>query len=298
MKYGELYKSKTSYEDKAIDSASKTVPFAVVESYKAIRTNLMFLLSQTRSHTFEISSSLPGEGKSSCAVNLAIAFSQLGNKILLIDADLRKPSIYRKLRLQNVKGLSSVLVGFCDFEEAVVKVNDNFDVLVSGPTPPNPSELLGSVAMQDTLDKLSDVYEYIFLDSTPINIVTDAAVMTKMIDGVVVVVRQGRTDKETVAEAIKKLEIVDAKIIGFVLNGRLSDIKNNQYHRSSYYRYGKDSSYYRSGYYGSYGGNGYYKAPPSSAKKSSGDKYSESTTYSKSNNYYASSKRSSGKKKK
>lgn len=218
MKYGELYKSKTSYEDKAIDSASKTVPFAVVESYKAIRTNLMFLLSQTRSHTFEISSSLPGEGKSSCAVNLAIAFSQLGNKILLIDADLRKPSIYRKLRLQNVKGLSSVLVGFCDFEEAVVKVNDNFDVLVSGPTPPNPSELLGSDQMSRLLDNVKDKYDYVIIDTPPINVVSDAVVLAPKTEGIVMLVQDRKTTHEQFKKAVSSLSFANVRLLGAVLN--------------------------------------------------------------------------------
>lgn len=218
MKYGELYKSKTSYEDKAIDSASKTVPFAVVESYKAIRTNLMFLLSQTRSHTFEISSSLPGEGKSSCAVNLAIAFSQLGNKILLIDADLRKPSIYRKLRLQNVKGLSSILVGFCDFEEAVVKVNDNFDVLVSGPTPPNPSELLGSDQMSRLLDNVKDKYDYVIIDTPPINVVSDAVVLAPKTEGIVMMVQDRKTTHEQFKKAVSSLSFANVRLLGAVLN--------------------------------------------------------------------------------
>ncbi len=218
MKYGELYKSKTSYEDKAIDSASKTVPFAVVESYKAIRTNLMFLLSQTRSHTFEISSSLPGEGKSSCAVNLAIAFSQLGNKILLIDADLRKPSIYRKLRLQNVKGLSSVLVGFCDFDEAVVKVNDNFDVLVSGPTPPNPSELLGSEQMSRLLDYVKDKYDYVIIDTPPINVVSDAVVLAPKTEGIVMMVQDRKTTHEQFKKAVSSLSFANVRLLGAVLN--------------------------------------------------------------------------------
>lgn len=218
MKYGELYKSKTSYEDKAIDSASKTVPFAVVESYKAIRTNLMFLLSQTRSRTFEISSSLPGEGKSSCAVNLAIAFSQLGNKILLIDGDLRKPSIYRKLRLQNVKGLSSVLVGFCDFEEAVVKVNDNFDVLVSGPTPPNPSELLGSEQMSRLLDIVKDKYDYVIIDTPPINVVSDAVVLAPKTEGIVMMVQDRKTTHEQFKKAVSSLSFANVRLLGAVLN--------------------------------------------------------------------------------
>lgn len=218
MKNNELYRSKTSYEDRAVDQGSKSVPFAVVESYKAIRTNLMFLLSQTRSRTFEISSSLPGEGKSSCAVNLAIAFSQLGNKILLIDADLRKPSVYRKLRLQNVKGLSSVLVGFCDFNEAVVQVNPNFDVLVSGPTPPNPSELLGSDQMTELLESIKDKYDYVVIDTPPVNVVSDAVVLAPKTEGIVMVVQDRKTTHDQFSRAVSALSFANARLLGVVLN--------------------------------------------------------------------------------
>lgn len=212
------YRSKTAYEDKAVDPANKTVPFAVVESYKAIRTNLMFLLSQTRSRTFEISSSLPGEGKSSCAVNLAIAFAQLGNRILLIDADLRKPSVYRKLRLQNAKGLSSVLVGFCDFSEAVVQINPNFDVLVSGPTPPNPSELLGSEQMSQLLESVKDKYDYIVIDTPPVNVVSDAVVLAPKTEGIVMVVQDRKTTHDQFKKAVSSLSFANVRLLGVVLN--------------------------------------------------------------------------------
>lgn len=212
------YRSKSYYDEKNVEPANRTVPFAVIESYKAIRTNLMFLLSQTRSHTFEISSSLPGEGKSSCAVNLAIAFSQLGNKILLIDADLRKPSVYRKLRLQNSKGLSSVLVDFCTFSEAVMQINSNFDVLLSGPIPPNPSELLGSDQMTRLLDSIKDKYDYIIIDTPPVNIVSDAVVLAAKTEGIVMVVQDKKTTHDEFKKAVSSLSFADARLLGVVLN--------------------------------------------------------------------------------
>lgn len=211
--------SKTVYEDKTVDSVNKTVPFAVVEAYKAIRTNLMFLLSQTRSRTFAISSALPGEGKSSCAVNLAIAFSQLGNRVLLIDADLRKPSIYRKMRLQNTKGLSSVLVNFCGFDEAVVHINPNFDVLVSGPTPPNPCELLGSEQMAQLLETVKDQYDYIVLDTPPVNVVSDAVVLAPRTEGIVMVVQDRKTTHEQFKKAVSNLGFANVRLLGVIFNG-------------------------------------------------------------------------------
>ena len=212
------YRSKSYYDEKNVEPANRTVPFVVIESYKAIRTNLMFLLSQTRSHTFEISSSLPGEGKSSCAVNLAIAFSQLGNKILLIDADLRKPSVYRKLRLQNSKGLSSVLVDLCTISEAVMQINSNFDVLLSGPIPPNPSELLGSDQMTRLLDSIKDKYDYIIIDTPPVNIVSDAVVLAAKTEGIVMVVQDKKTTHDEFKKAVSSLSFADARLLGVVLN--------------------------------------------------------------------------------
>ena len=218
MKPSSYYKSKSYYDEKSVEPANRTVPFAVIESYKAIRTNLMFLLSQTRSHTFEISSSLPGEGKSSCAVNLAIAFSQLGSKILLIDADLRKPSVYRKLRLQNSKGLSSVLVDFCSFSEAVMQINANFDVLLSGPIPPNPSELLGSEQMTRLLDSIKDKYDYIIIDTPPVNVVSDAVVLAAKTEGIVMIVQDKKTTHDEFKKAVSSLSFADARLLGVVLN--------------------------------------------------------------------------------
>ncbi|MBQ4153801.1 MAG: CpsD/CapB family tyrosine-protein kinase [Clostridia bacterium] len=210
---------ETVYEDKTINSANRTVPFAVVEAYKTIRTNLMYLLSQSTSGTFAISSSLPGEGKSSCAVNLAIAFSQLGSKVLLIDADLRKPSVYRKLRLQNAKGLSSVLVGFCKLEEALVHINNNLDVLVSGPTPPNPSELVASDNMSQLLENIKNEYDYIVIDTPPVNVVSDAVLLAPKTEGILMVVQDRKTTHEEFKKAISNLTFADVRLLGVVLNG-------------------------------------------------------------------------------
>ena len=228
--------NKNIYEDKTVDSVNKTVPFAVVESYKAIRTNLIFMLSQSPTKTFAVSSSVPGEGKSSCAVNLAIAFSQLGNKVLLIDADLRKPSVYRKLRLQNAKGLSSVLVDFCSFDDAKVSINPNLDVLVSGPTPPNPSELLGSDRMTDILDKLNEIYDYIIIDTPPINVVSDAILLAPKTEGVLMVVQDRKTTHEQFKRSVASLNFANTRLLGAVLN--CSSERSAKYpSKSQIYRY-------------------------------------------------------------
>ena len=248
--------------------------FHVKEAYKALRTNIVFSLPHNKAKKVLVTSALAGEGKSTNCLNIAISFAQTGAKVLLIDCDLRKPNVANLLNIPSSPGLSNILANLNTVESTIIHSDhSNLDVIPSGDMPPNPSELLGSAVMKDTLEKLSETYEYIFLDSTPINIVTDAAVMTKMIDGVVFVVRQGRTDKDTVAEAIKKLEIVDAKILGFVLNGRLTDNKTTyKYSKKGYYRYGsKKAPYYKSKYYGtsysnSYSSGGYYKQSQPTSK--------------------------------
>lgn len=237
--------------------------FHVKEAYKALRTNVVFTIPREGAKRIIVTSALAGEGKSTNCLNLAISFAQTGAKVLIIDCDLRKPNIANLLNISSTPGLSNVLANLNTVDSVIVHSDyANLDVIPSGDMPPNPAELLGSSNMSDTLDKLSEIYEYIFLDTSPINIVTDAAVMSNIVDGILLVVRQGRTDKESVSEAIKKLSFVDANIIGFVLNGRLSDIKiGYRYGRHGYYRYGKKMKYYRSGYgnygYGGYGGYGY-----------------------------------------
>ncbi len=234
--------------------------FHVKEAYKALRTNIVFTIPHDGAKRIIVTSALAGEGKSTNCLNMAISFAQTGAKVLIVDCDLRKPNVANLLNIPFAPGLSNVLANLNTIDSTIVHSDyANLDVIPSGDIPPNPSELLGSVAMSDVLDKLSGIYEYIFLDTAPINIVTDAAVMSKMVDGVLLVVRQGRTDRETVAEAIEKLSFVDANVLGFVLNGRLSDIKMGyRYGKNGYYRYGKKNRYYRSGYYGNYGaGYGY-----------------------------------------
>ena len=148
-----LFRKKEEQNDVLLDD---NVPFSIVEAYKMIRTNMMFVLSDSENKRVVISSALPNEGKTITAINLAIAFSQTGKKVLLIDADLRRPTVYQRLKINNNRGLSSVLVGFCSLREAVKNISPNFDVLTSGAIPPNPSELLGGNNMSRLLDGLKD----------------------------------------------------------------------------------------------------------------------------------------------
>ena len=198
---------------------TKSIPFAVVEAYKSIRTNLLYTTSQSDKKTVLISSSNQGEGKSTTAVNIAITFSQLGEKVLLVDADLRIPTVHKKLRVSNAEGLSSVLVGLSSFDEAVHNIGNDLDVLPAGPTPPNPSELLSSPRMQEFLEGVENIYDRIIIDTPPVGVVSDAVALAPKTAGVVLVVRGGKTKHDQVEKSIAALEFANAKILGVIING-------------------------------------------------------------------------------
>lgn len=256
-------KSNNNYRDYAVSEgnyensnnvADKKVPFAVVESYKTMRTNLMFLLAQENGKVISFTSSNASEGKSTTSVNIAIAFSQLNGKVLVIDADLRRSSIHKKLRIENDSGLSSVLAGFEKFEDVKKSANPNLDVLTAGPIPPNPSELLGSAAFKKLIEELREKYDYIIIDTPPLNIVTDALLIGPHTDGMVLVVRDAYTPRESIRAAINAAKFANIKILGAMLNG--ANPKNSR--RYSYRRYAYKYGYkYSSSGYGRYGGYGY-----------------------------------------
>ncbi len=212
------------------------LPFAVVEAYKTVRTNLQFALTNSKKKQIVISSPMMGEGKSTTAINMAIAFSQLGCRVLIIDADLRKPSVHKKLKIQNTDGLSSVLVNLCPLEKAVEKVNANLDVLTSGPLPPNPSELLGSENMTALLKEVENKYDYVFIDTPPINLVSDALVLAPKTNGVVLVVRDRETTHEEMKRALNGVEFANTHLLGIILNSAV-EIQNKKYRRRYYRRY-------------------------------------------------------------
>lgn len=216
--------------------AKKATPFAVVEAYKTIRTNIMFSLSKKGCKVIAISSSGEAEGKSTTSLNTAIAFSQTGNKVLLVDADMRKPSIYKKVQLSNNAGLSSILANFCTFDEVLNHINPNLDIITSGPTPPNPSEILGSDAFADFINEAREKYDYVFIDTPPINIVSDAIILGSRTDGVVMVVKDGYTQHDYFQRAISSIEFAHLKLLGVVFNAS-SGKYNKKYKYSRYYAY-------------------------------------------------------------
>ncbi len=217
-------------------------PFAVQEAYKTLRTNLIFSVPDGKCKTIVITSSIQGEAKSTTACNLAIAFAQNKSKVLLIDADLRLPTIANKLNVPSKPGLSNFLAGMNEYNQCVHHLDNGLDFIPSGDVPPNPTELLGSGVMQQFLEALEGVYEYIIIDTPPITTVADAAIISKRCSGVALVVRQHIASRESVNEALTRLKFADAKILGIIFTG-VENEKLNSYRKKGYgYRYGSSKT--------------------------------------------------------
>nr|WP_237728996.1 protein tyrosine kinase EpsB [Bacillus halotolerans] len=192
----------------------------VAEQYRTIRTNIEFSSVQTNLRSILVTSSVPGEGKSFSAANLAAVFAQQQEKkVLLVDADLRKPTINQTFQVENLTGLTNVLVGNASLNETVQKTPiDNLYVLTSGLTPPNPAELLSSKAMGDLISDIYDQFSLVIFDSPPLLAVADAQILANQTDGSVLVVLSGKTKTDTVLKAKDALEQSNAKLLGALLN--------------------------------------------------------------------------------
>ncbi len=243
----------SSKETKVLNRSGKYVllgdktAFHVKEAYKAMRTNVMFSVPGEGCKVIGVTSAVPSEGKSTTVLNLAITFAETGSRVLLIDADMRRPNIKRILGAGEGAGLSDVLARFVKEEEAIASSGyENLDIVFSGNVPPNPVELLASENMKETIEKLGKSYDYIFIDTPPINVVTDATVVSRLLHGMILVTRENVSRKDETEEALNKLRFVNAKILGLVLNDK-------QYHskRRGYYgKYRQYKHHYRQ--YGNY----------------------------------------------
>jgi capsular exopolysaccharide synthesis family protein len=189
------------------------------EAYRKIRTNLQFVDIDRSAKVIQLTSAVAGEGKSLTACNLAIALAEAQKRVLLIDADLRRPSLAEYLKLPSALGLTSVLVGRSTVLEAIQTAADGtLSVLGSGPTPPNPSELLGSQQMRRLLDELRLEFDVVLIDAPPVLPVADAAAVATACDGVLFVVRHGKTRQDQVSAAFQTLRTVEAPILGTILS--------------------------------------------------------------------------------
>lgn len=211
---------------------SKEVPFAVEEAYKSLRTNLIFSLPEENCKVVEVTSSLQREGKSITATNLAISLSKNGSRVVLVDCDLRLPTVARKLRIDQKPGLTNLLFGMNKMHEVINHHVSGIDVIPSGDLPPNPSEVLGSQNMKVAIDHLAQHYDYVILDTPPVCVVSDAVILSKYASGVMLVVRTGRTNLENVNNAVETLKMANANILGFVMTD--ADEKKQYYDKYGY----------------------------------------------------------------
>lgn len=205
------------------------------EAYRELRTNLQFMGLTEEDRSVLFTSSLPGEGKSSSAINLAHVMAQSGNRVLLIDADLRRPSVAKYLGLEGSAGLTTVLIGEASIEDVSQPLETNgLDVLTSGPIPPNPSELLGSNHMEDLLRAAKAMYDFVVVDATPLLAVTDAVVLSRIVGGTVVVAQSERVTRNQLAQALEKLDAVDARLLGVALNRLRSGARGGYSYQYTY----------------------------------------------------------------
>lgn len=238
--------------------------FYIKEAYKTLRTNITFSMPHEGCKKFLVTSSLAAEGKSTNCINIAITFAETGAKVCIVDCDLRRPNIHRLFNENAAPGMSNYLVGMSSIDEVVRHSGyAGLDYICAGDIPPNPAELLGSEKFSQLIEKLEKEYEYIIVDTCPVNIVTDTAILSKIIPEVIMVALQNSTEKDALRDAVNQLEFAGAKIIGFILNGVEYTYKGGYKYRygRKYYkaggRYGRKSKYYSRGGYTGYGYGGY-----------------------------------------
>lgn len=203
--------------------------FAATEAYKLLRTNIMFSFpDEGQCHVIGITSSVQGEGKSSTSCNIAYALAEAGQSVLLLDADLRRPSIASKLGLSAAPGLSNLLVSRRHYREALQQCTlaPGLHIITSGDIPPNPSELLSSNRMKQLLEQLRAEYDYIIVDLPPVMAVSDTIAVSKHLDGVAIVVRAGVANRQMFAEAMRQLRMVNVRVMGFIYRDAETSGKN------------------------------------------------------------------------
>ncbi len=217
-------------------------PFIVKEAYNAIRTNLLFSQQGEKCPIFVITSPTPNNGKSINAINMAISLAQMGKRTLLIDADMRNPTIHRMFSIPVKNGLSEILAGLTDNITVSKTDVENLSVLTTGKIPPNPTELLSSSRMDKLLDFVKAHYDCVFIDTPPVNLVTDSTSFSSKATGYILVIKSVTTDIQEVKVTVSTLQHINANIVGFVLND--VNAKNKRYsYRSKYGYYNYNYSY-------------------------------------------------------
>lgn len=236
LPFNKLKKASINF-NQAIENKTR---FAATEAYKALRINLLYTIRKDGCRKILINSPTPEDGKSTTCTNIGISIAQTGARVLLIDCDLRKGSIHRTFNLKRAPGLSESISGLISDKDAIRNTAyTNLKVITSGSIAPNPTELLSSDQMEELFKKLEEKYDYIILDSAPVNLVPDALSLSKLVDGVLMVAREGSTTHPNIEIALNKYELIKCKILGFVLNGiSITQGANSKY--KNYYYQDKD----------------------------------------------------------
>lgn len=223
-----------------------TASFAYNEAYRTLRTNLEFSLAadEKNSHVIVVTSSVPGEGKSNVSLNLAKMLAANGNRVAVVDCDLRKGTLCsRYLRTKrSAVGISNYVTGKADLQGVVYRLSENSNLYMvpTGPLPPNPSELLSGRRMGVFFEELRQVVDYVIVDTPPVSLVTDATILTRYSDGVILVVRSNFTTRPEAELSRKNLEQVNARVLGVILNdysAKTSGKKDGYYYSYNYYGY-------------------------------------------------------------
>lgn len=207
----------------------------VSEAYRTLRTNILFSSSDNKIRTLVVTSSSPDEGKTTVSVNLAVTMAQAGSKTIVLDCDMRSPKIHRLFKLSNVLGLSDLLIGEAGIDDVVQDTGiEGLYLLSAGTRPPNPAELLTSERMKKLIREIKQQFDYAVIDTPPILMVTDAQIISKYVDGSLIVIGAGETERDLVVKARELLKKVNAKILGVVLNkhdtGKIYNKKHSHYY--------------------------------------------------------------------
>jgi len=226
-------------DNDVISIIGKHRSFAMAEAHKRLRTNVMFSFADENNdcRVIGITSAMAHEGKTTTAISLAYELLQIGKKVLLIDTDMRLSRIAKNLRMESTPGLSNVLVGVNNGENLIQHAPEfnNLSVITCGDIPPNPTELLSSKRMRILLDTLKKSYEYIIIDLPPVAAVSDALIVSRLTDGMIIVVRQDYVEKNLLDDTVRQLKFNNANIIGFVMS--CANSENKYYNKYKYKRY-------------------------------------------------------------
>ncbi len=210
------------------------------EAFRTLRTNIQYSSIDNEIKTMMVTSAGPAEGKSTTLCNLALTFAHTEKKVLIIDCDMRKPSVHKKMRLSNKAGVSNYLAGEVEINDIIQVYDRNVYVIPSGTVPPNPSEILASRKMKAFIEKAKEKFDYILIDAPPVIAVTDAQVLASSVDGVILVIASKQAEKEAVVQAHDLLKKVGANILGTVLTKTELSSRKGYGYSNYYYYYGED----------------------------------------------------------